>query len=101
MPRCSSAQRSVSAACALRAVGCMRLFGTRWKPREGPGVVSLDDLVRPRQHRLRDCQAEGLGGLEIDGQLELRRLLDGKLCRLGTFEDLVDVSRRAPEQIWS
>jgi hypothetical protein len=26
----------------------------------------FDDLVRPRQHRLRDRQAEGAGGLQVD-----------------------------------
>jgi hypothetical protein len=32
----------------------------------------LDDLVRPRQHRLRDRQAERLRGFEIDYELEPR-----------------------------
>src|SRR5262245_51073969 len=32
-------------------------WGRRWS--------SLDDLIRPRQHRGRDRQAEGLGGLEV------------------------------------
>src|SRR5437016_393835 len=40
-------------------------------------MALLDDLVRPPQHRLRDRQAERLGGLEVDDQLELGRLLDG------------------------
>jgi hypothetical protein len=39
----------------------------------------LDDLVRPQQERLRDRQAERLGGLEVDDQLELRGLLDGEV----------------------
>ena len=43
---------------------------------------SLYDLIRPRQQRRRDRQAEGLGGLEVDDQLEFRRLLDGKLGEL-------------------
>jgi hypothetical protein len=34
----------------------------------------LDHLIRPLQERRRDRQAEGLGGLEIDDQLELRGL---------------------------
>jgi hypothetical protein len=36
----------------------------------------LDDLVRPPQHRRRNRKAERLGGLEIDHQLQLRRLFD-------------------------
>ena len=33
--------------------------------RPTPGA-SLYDLIRPRQHRRRDREAEGLGGLEVD-----------------------------------
>src|SRR5713101_6164939 len=39
----------------------------------------LDHLIRPQEERLRDRQAEGLGGLEVDDKLELGRLLDGKV----------------------
>src|SRR5207248_11121790 len=48
---------------------------------------SLDHLIRPRQQRGRDGEPERLRGLEVDDQLELRGLLDGKVCRLGAFED--------------
>jgi len=37
-----------------------------------------NDLIRPPQQLRRDRQAEGLGGLEIDDQIELRGLLDGE-----------------------
>src|SRR2546426_7412032 len=84
---------------ALRAAGCMRLFGTRWKSREDPGVVSLDHLVRPRQHRWRNRQAEGLGDLEVDDQLKRGRLLDGQVGGLGALEDLVDEDGRAPPDL--
>jgi hypothetical protein len=36
----------------------------------------LDHLIRAQQQRLRECEAERLGRLEIDDQLELRGLLD-------------------------
>src|SRR6202795_1982260 len=62
-------------------------------------VQSLDDLIRPPQHRLREGQAEGPGGLEVDDQLELRRLLDGQVAGLGALENLVHVGRGAPKQI--
>src|SRR5262245_56336309 len=39
-------------------------------------LASLDHLVRARQQRWRDCEAESLGGLEVDDQLELCGLLD-------------------------
>src|SRR5262245_29278732 len=61
-----------------------------------PCSGSLDDLVCPREHRLRDRQVDGLGSLEVDDQLELRRLLDGQVGGLGALEDLVDEGRGAP-----
>src|SRR6266581_9605208 len=33
-------------------------------------IALLDDLIRPPQQRRRDRQAERLGGLEVDDQLE-------------------------------
>src|SRR5262245_2027050 len=62
-------------------------------------MPSLDDLIRPGQERRWDRQTEGLGGLEVDDELELGRLLDGEVARLSTFEDLVDVASGAPKQI--
>ena len=59
----------------------------------------LDHLIRPLQQRRRDRQAEGLGGLEVDHQLELRGLLDGKVARLGSLEDLVHVGSGAAKLI--
>src|SRR5262245_15677653 len=53
----------------------------------------LDHLIPPQQHRLRDRQAQRLGGLEIDEQLELGGLLDRQIGRLCTLEDLVNISR--------
>jgi len=35
-----------------------------------PVAPSLDHLIRPLQERLRDRQAEGRGGLEVDDQLD-------------------------------
>ena len=63
----------------------------------------MDHLVRPRQHRRRDRQPEGLGGLEVDDQLELGRLLDGQIPGLRTLENLVHVgggTARQVGQIW-
>src|SRR5215831_10402837 len=66
-------------------------------PAPGPGLhrgagqhALFDDLIRPPQHRLRDRQAERLGGFEVDDQLELSRLLDGEVGGLSALEDLVD-----------
>ena len=54
----------------------------------------LDDLVCPQEQRRRDRQAQRLGGLEVDHQLELRRLLDGQVTGPGALEDLVHVGRQ-------
>ena len=50
-----------------------------------PSVASwlLNHLIRPLQHLGRDRQADLLRGFEIDDELELDRLLDGKVGGLG------------------
>lgn len=42
-----------------------------------PEPSSLNDLIRPHQQRLWDRQAERLRGLQVDHEIELRRLLEG------------------------
>ena len=42
-------------------------------------MFSFDDPVRLVQHGLRNRQADLLGCVQIDHQLELRRLLDGQV----------------------
>src|SRR5262245_52950450 len=42
-------------------------------------VALLYHLIRPRQHRRRDPQAERLRSFQVDHQFELGGLLDGKL----------------------
>ena len=41
---------------------------------------------------MRHGEAERLGGLEVDDQLELGRLLDRQIGRLGALEDLSGVN---------
>src|SRR4029077_6450259 len=68
--------------------------------RHGPPPSSLrDHLIRPLQERWRNRQAEGLRGLEIDDQFELRRLLHRQVTRLGTPKNLNDVGCRAAIRI--
>jgi len=44
--------------------------------------LSLDDIVRPYQQRLWNGEPQGLGGLEVEDQIELGRLLDRQIRRL-------------------
>jgi len=59
----------------------------------------LDHLVGALLELQRHVEAERLGGLEVDHQLELDRGLDGKLARLLALEDAIGIDRRAPKLI--
>jgi hypothetical protein len=50
---------------------------------------SLNNLVGAGEKRLRHSEAKGLGGLQINYELEFGWLLDGKVARRAAFEDLV------------
>src|SRR5262245_50896255 len=56
----------------------------------------LDHLTGLQHHRLRHREAERFGGLGVEHELELRRLLDRQLGGLGTLEDLVHVAGGPP-----
>ena len=51
----------------------------------------FDHLVSGRVRRRRHGEAERLGGLEVDYQLEFGRLLHGEIGRLRALKNLVDV----------
>ena len=53
----------------------------------------LDKLVGSGKYRLRHGQAEGLGRLEDDHQLELGRLLERQRGWIRAFENKIDVTR--------
>ena len=53
----------------------------------GSGRPSFYHLIGAQQERFRDCQAEGLCGLEVDDQLEFGWLLDREFARARAFED--------------
>src|SRR5712691_2020429 len=57
---------------------------------------SLNHFIRTCQNRRRQRQAEGLGGLHVDDQLELRWLLDWQVAWLRSFENLVHVCGGVP-----
>src|SRR5262245_53054646 len=65
----------------------------------GGFIQLLDHLIRLEQDLRGDGDAEGLGGLQVDGQIELRRLLHRQVSRLGAFEDLIDMDSSASAQV--
>ena len=59
----------------------------------------FDDLVGSGEQRRRYGEPERFGGLEIDDHFVLDRRLHRQIGRLLTFEDTVDIIRRASERI--
>src|SRR3954447_11401185 len=72
----------------LTAVIAAIANGSPDSTQSGRSPALLDNLVGARQHRLRHSEAERLRGLEIDDQLENRRLVDRQIGGLGALEDL-------------
>src|SRR5215471_6938693 len=58
-------------------------------------MPSLNDLIRPRQQRGRDGEPQRLRGLEVDHELEGRRLLDGQVGWVCPLQEHVDIRRGA------
>jgi len=52
-------------------------------------LVLLDQLVRKREQRGWHGETECLGGLQVDEEFEMCRLLDWQVRRLGTFKNRV------------
>ena len=55
--------------------------------------------IRQDEEVRRDGEAKGLGGLEVDDQLEVHGLLDWQIDRLGAFQDSVHVVGATLERI--
>ena len=64
---------------------------TGLKMRRITRAASFDQLIGAQQERFRDRQPEPFGGGQIDDEIELGRLFNRKLARLGAAQDLVDV----------
>ena len=60
-------------------------------------VPSFDHLVGEQQHGLRDAQPKCLRGLDVDHELELGRLLNRQIARVGALQDAIDVACRLAE----
>ena len=59
----------------------------------------FDQLVGAQEKRFGDCQAEGLGGGQINDEVEFGRLLDRHIARVGTTQNLIDIIGGAPVQV--
>ena len=55
----------------------------------------FDHLVGAAEQRHRKGETQRLGGLQVDHQLELCRLFDRQIGRLGAFQDLIYLGRGA------
>src|SRR5262245_65808378 len=79
---CASEVSGVRATLRMRTTASLI---SRMRTSVGMAGALLDYLICPQQHRLRDRQAEGFGGLEIDQEFELGRLRDRQVGRLRAF----------------
>jgi len=66
---------------------------------EGLCRCSLDYLVCTREQHVWYRQAERLSRFQINDQAEFCRLLDGKIGRSGTLQDLGDIGSGTPVEI--
>jgi hypothetical protein len=57
--------------------------------------ASLDHLVGAGEEGLRHGEAERVGCLQIDDQLEFGRSMNREVCRLCSIEDLSGVAAKA------
>src|SRR5262245_29592265 len=59
----------------------------------------FDHLVGEREQRRRNRQAERLGDLQIDDEIEFNRLLDRQIGRLRSAQNPVNITSGAPELV--
>jgi len=59
----------------------------------------LDHLGSEREQVIRYCQADRLGGDQIDDEIEFGRLLNWDVAWLGAAQNLVDKLGGAPKQV--
>src|SRR5882724_13608393 len=62
-------------------------------------LLSADHLIRLEEERRGNREPERLSGLEIDDQLELRRLLHRQVGGLSPLEDLVHIDSSSAAEV--
>ena len=77
----------------MTVTGSVRAPSRLVPPRREQGSPLLYDLICPRQDWLWDYEADGSRGLEVDHQLELRRLLERQIGGLGALEARLKTTR--------
>src|SRR3990172_3874013 len=68
-------------------------------PARALSLLSPDHHAGADANRLRDLQAQRVGGREVDGQLELLRLLDGEVGGPRALQDPVNIIREAAGKV--
>src|SRR5215813_15656118 len=66
---------------------------------EEEGGASFDHLVGEGEQHRRNRQAERLGDLQIDDEIEFSRLLDRQIGRLRSAQNPVNITSGAPELV--
>jgi hypothetical protein len=66
---------------------------------KGHSTLLFDHLVGAGEWHWRDIEAERLGGLQIDDQIESCWSLYGQFAYLGAPEDAIDVEQSGPSNI--
>jgi hypothetical protein len=59
----------------------------------------FDHLIGATKQRQRESEAERLGGLQVDDELNLRGLLDGKIGGFFTFEYPAGIDSYSPVRV--
>src|SRR5262249_29311429 len=79
-------KRTCAVQLAMSALGQKRTLPT-----------SLNHLVGGSHQRRRNCEAQRLGGLEIDDKLDFGRKFHRQVAGFGALQDFVDIVSRAME----